>query len=112
MSAASIMETNSSQLLLNGSILRDDIRAALRLFFTLPSRAYDTANNSCEVYEIKHSKERVPQQYRHINDHEKLAETERKYGRITKRAVLYRGDAYVEENGVEYINVEFYLNLL
>ena len=73
---------------------------------------YDTANNSCEVYEIKHSKERVPQQYRHINDHEKLAETERKYGRITKRAVLYRGDAYVEENGVEYINVESYLNLL
>lgn len=73
---------------------------------------YDTENNSCEVYEIKHSKERVPQQYRHINDPEKLAETERKYGRITKRAVLYRGDAYVEENGVEYINVESYLNLL
>ena len=70
---------------------------------------YDIANNSCEIYEIKHSKERVPQQYRHINDHEKLAETERKYGKITKRAVIYRGDACIEENGVEYINVEGYL---
>ena len=73
---------------------------------------YDTVNNFCEIYEIKHSKERVPQQYRHINDPKKLTETERKYGRITKRAVIYRGDAYIEENGVEYINVESYLNLL
>lgn len=73
---------------------------------------YDTENNSCEIYEIKHSKERVSQQYRHINDPEKLAETERKYGRITKRAVIYRGDAYIEENGVEYINVEDYLKSL
>ena len=73
---------------------------------------YDTENNSCEIYEIKHSKERVSQQYRHINDPEKLAETERKYGKITKRAVIYRGDSYTEENGVEYINVESYLNLL
>ena len=73
---------------------------------------YDTENNSCEVYEIKHSKERAPQQCRHINDPEKLAETERKYGRITKRAVLYRGDAHVEESGVEYINVEAYLKSL
>ena len=73
---------------------------------------YDNENNSCEIYEIKHSKERVPQQYRHINDPDKLIETERKYGRITRRAVIYRGDAYIEENGVEYINVESYLNLL
>ena len=73
---------------------------------------YDTENNSCEIYEIKHSKERVLQQYRHINDPEKLAETERKYGKITKRAVIYRGDNYTEENGVEYINVEGYLQKL
>ena len=73
---------------------------------------YDTENNSCEIYEIKHSKERVPQQYRHINDPDKLIETERKYGMITKRAVLYRGDAYIEANGVEYINVEDYLKSL
>ena len=73
---------------------------------------YNTENNSCEIYEIKHSKERVPQQYRHINDPDKLIETERKYGCITKRAVIYRGDAYLEDNGVEYINVEDYLNSL
>lgn len=73
---------------------------------------YDTENNSCEIYEIKHSKERVPQQYRHINDPEKLAETERKYGRITKRAIIYRGEAYLEKNGIYYINVEDYLKAL
>ena len=73
---------------------------------------YDTQNNSCEIYEIKHSKERAPDQYRHINDPEKLAKTEQKYGRITKRAVIYRGDAHLEENGVEYINVKSYLDLL
>ena len=73
---------------------------------------YDTENNSCEIYEIKHSKERTLWQYRHINDPEKLAETERKYGKITKRAVIYRGDNYTEENGVEYINVEGYLQEL
>jgi len=73
---------------------------------------YDTENNSCEIYEIKHSKERVPQQYRHINDPDKLIETERKYGTITKRAILYRGEAYIETNGVEYINVEDYLKSL
>ena len=73
---------------------------------------YDTENNSCEIYEIKHSKERVPQQYRHINDPEKLAETERKYGNITKRAIIYRGEAYLEKNGIYYINVEDYLKAL
>ena len=73
---------------------------------------YDTENNSCEIYEIKHSKVRVPQQYRHISDPEKLIETERRYGRITKRAVLYRGDDHTEEGGVKYINVENYLKQL
>ena len=73
---------------------------------------YDTESNTCEIYEIKHSKERVHEQYRHINDPEKLAETERKYGKITKRAVLYRGDAYNEANGIEYVNVEDYLKKL
>lgn len=73
---------------------------------------YDTENNSCEIYEIKHSKERVPQQYRHISNPEKLADTKRKYGKITKRAVIYRGDSHAEENGVEYINVESYLQQL
>jgi len=73
---------------------------------------YDTENNSCEIYEIKHSKERVPQQYRHINDPEKLSETERKYGKITKRAVLYRGKPYTDVSGIEYLNTEDYLKNL
>ncbi len=73
---------------------------------------YDSKNNSCEIYEIKHSKERAPQQYRHINNAEKLSETEQKYGKVTRRAVLYRGEPFIEINGVEYMNVEKYLKSL
>ncbi len=31
---------------------------------------------------------------------------------ITKRAILYRGDDYREENGIEYIDIEGYLQQL
>ena len=35
--------------------------------------------------------------------------TEKRFGQITKRCVLYRGKSYTEENGIEYKNVEEYL---
>lgn len=66
---------------------------------------------TCEIYEIKHSKEVVPAQYRHLTDEEKCAQTEHRYGTITARTVIYRGDT-TESNNVKYINVEEYLNLL
>lgn len=66
---------------------------------------------NCEIYEIKHSKEVVPAQYRHLLDEEKCAQTEHRYGTITARTVIYRGET-TESNNVKYINVEEYLNLL
>ena len=66
---------------------------------------------TCCIYEIKHSVEAVPVQYRHLIDAEKCASTEFSFGRITGRYVIYRGDNFTE-NGVEYINVEEYLKSL
>ena len=66
---------------------------------------------TCEIFEIKHSKEVVPAQYRHLTDEKKCAQTEHRYGAITARTVIYRGET-TESNNVKYLNVEEYLNLL
>ena len=70
---------------------------------------YDTRTNTCECYEIKHSSERSEKQYRHLINEDFVAATEKKFGKITKRCVLYKGETIIEENGVEYKNVEEYL---
>lgn len=63
---------------------------------------------TCEIYEIKHSQEVVPAQYRHLTDEEKCAQTEHRYGAITARTVIYRGETKKSDN-VKYVNVEAYL---
>ena len=73
---------------------------------------FDPAAGSCQIFEIKHSAEAVPQQYRHLIDEEKCAQTEHRFGPITGRFVLYRGENRVLENGVVYQNVEEYLKQL
>lgn len=73
---------------------------------------FDSAAGSCQIFEIKHSTEVVPQQYRHLIDEEKCAQTEHRFGPITGRFVLYRGENRMLENGVVYQNVEDYLKQL
>ena len=71
----------------------------------------DPSSITTEIYEIKHSAELVPDQYRNLVDEEKCRATEFRYGRITKKAVIYRGDDAV--NGkIQYLNVENYLRSL
>lgn len=71
----------------------------------------DPKTLSCEIYEIKHSKERTPEQCRHITNEEKCEMTAHRYGEIKGRYVIYRGeDAIV--NDVRYLNVEDYLKAL
>ena len=69
---------------------------------------FDPEAGSCRIFEIKHSEEVVPQQYRHLIDEEKCAQTEHRYGTITGKFVLYRGDSQTL-NGIQYQNVEEYL---
>ena len=72
----------------------------------------DPKTIECEIYEIKHSAERVPAQYRFLEDTEKLASVEFRYGRVKKKAVIYRGQNTILNNGIEYLNVEDYLKSL
>ena len=71
----------------------------------------DADTLTCEIFEIKHSKEVVPAQYRHLADEEKSAQTEHRYGAITSRTVIYRG-ATTNSEDVRYVNVEEYLKQL
>ena len=41
---------------------------------------FDPKAGSCRIFEIKHSEEAVPQQYRHLIDEQKCAQTEHRYG--------------------------------
>ena len=66
---------------------------------------------SCEIYEIKHSKEIVPQQTKHLLDEKKCVDTEYRYGTITGKYVLYRGETQMVDD-IQYLNVEEYLKML
>lgn len=72
---------------------------------------FDPKELCCEIFEIKHSRECVTEQYRHLLDENKCAMTTHRYGEIRGRYVIYRGDAH-KENGIEYLNVENYLKSL
>ena len=72
----------------------------------------DSSTATCEIYEVKHSKEQSPEQYRHLIDEEKLSATEFRYGKVTKRTVIYRGANATLANGIKYKNVEEYLKEL
>ena len=80
---------------------------------------FNPDEGTCEIYEIKHSKEVVPQQCKHLLDKQKCKDTEFRYGTITGKYVIYRGattslvQAGVETLGdVAYLNVEEYLKKL
>ena len=73
---------------------------------------FDNETNTCECYEIKHSDQIVDRQMQYLIDPEYLRETERKFGPITKRCVIYRGSSVELDNGVAYVNVEDYLKAL
>lgn len=72
---------------------------------------FDPKKGACMIFEIKHSEEIVPQQYRHLVDEDKCAQTEHRYGPITGRVVLYRGKTQAVDK-VQYRNVEEYLRAL
>lgn len=69
----------------------------------------DLKAGTCEICEIKHSKEAVDEQFRHLVDTDKCAQVERLFGRISSRKVYYRGLDFLHPRGVEYVNVEKYL---
>ena len=80
---------------------------------------FDPEKGRCEIYEIKHSKEVVPNQCRHLLDSQKCQDTEFRYGPIVGKYVIYRGPttSLIQEGmeaseDINYINVEEYLKNL
>ena len=71
----------------------------------------DPASITTEIYEVKHSAEMVPEQYKNLVDEEKCQATEFRFGTITKKAVIYRGEDAIDGD-IRYLNVENYLRSL
>lgn len=71
----------------------------------------DPENVTCNIYEIKYSKEQAPEQYRHLEDEEKCRMTTHRFGDIEGKYVIYRGEPAICGD-VCYVNVEEYLRAL
>jgi hypothetical protein len=69
----------------------------------------DLSAGTCRLYEVKHSSTRADEQFRHLVDTELLSRTEKAFGRIVSRTVLYRGPDFDHDCGVSYRNVETFL---
>ncbi|MCR5123939.1 MAG: AAA family ATPase [Treponema sp.] len=73
---------------------------------------YDRKKNEIECFEIKHSDEIVEEQARHLLNEDNIAKTEKMYGKVIRRCVLYKGESGILPNGIEYKNVEEFLSEL
>ena len=73
---------------------------------------YDIGNNCCAAYEIKHSREYVPEQARHLRNPEMLASVTPRYGNLAGRYVLYLGEDMDTEEGIAYRNAGKFLKSL
>ncbi len=71
----------------------------------------DEENYSCRLFEIKHTENTDPHQYRHLTNEDMCRRIEFKYGAINEKIVLYRGQNTVVD-GIKYMNVERYLEQL
>ena len=71
----------------------------------------DKKTLTCEIYEIKYSKEISERQYQHLTDTKKCDDTEFRFGKITGKFVIYRGET-TEINEIKYVNAEEYLKTL
>ena len=63
---------------------------------------------TCEIYEIKYSDKCLPEQTRNLRDKEKCERTEFRFGTITGKYVIYRGETK-DQDGIKYINIEEFL---
>lgn len=73
---------------------------------------YHNRNNTCAIYEIKHSDKRAPEQYRHLINEEMLNLTTPMFGTLLGKFVLYLGEDTDTEEGVAYRNAETFLKTL
>ena len=70
---------------------------------------YDRKKAEIECFEIKHSDEIVEEQAKHLLNEANITNTEKMYGKVIRRCVLYKGGSGIASNGIEYKNVEEFL---
>lgn len=70
---------------------------------------YDKKKAEVECFEIKHSDEIIEEQAKHLLNEDNIVSTERIYGKVIRRCVLYKGGSGIASNGIEYKNVEEFL---
>ncbi len=73
---------------------------------------YDRRENCCVAFEIKHSSQAVPEQARHLRDDEKCTLTQRRFGALVGKYVLYQGKNIDAEDGILYRNAEKFLKMI
>ena len=73
---------------------------------------YDREENCCAAFEIKHSRQAVAEQSRHLLDEEKCALTEHRFGKLVGKYVLYLGENKSIEGSVSYRNAGEFLKEL
>ena len=78
----------------------------------LQQMIYDRRNNCCAAFEIKHSGQAVPEQARHLRDDEKCTLTQRRFGSLAGKYVLYQGKNIDAEDGILYRNAEAFLKMI
>ena len=69
---------------------------------------YDKHSHTCKIYEIKHSTEISDRQTIHLKSEEKCSIIEHRFGKVTGKYVLYRGEN-TSVDGIQYLNVEQFL---
>lgn len=70
---------------------------------------YNAQEHCCDIYEVKHSAEMVVDQSKHLRDEGNILLTEKRFGEVKNRFVLYRGANAENEDGIIYKNVAEYL---
>ena len=73
---------------------------------------YDTLENKCSIFEIKHSTEMIKDQCKHLLNDKVCSEMESRIAPITDKHVIYRGNNIDSAWGIGYINVTDYLKSL
>ena len=70
---------------------------------------YDSLANTCRLYEIKHAVKPVIEQCRHLLNEQECARIELLFGKITDKAIIYRGEKCRNDQGIEYLNASNFL---
>lgn len=70
---------------------------------------YDKKKAEVECFEIKHSDAIIEEQAKHLLNEDNIVSTEKIYGKVIRRCVLYKGGSGIASNGIEYKNVEEFL---